>query len=162
MASIIRLASESDASAVAAIYRPIVEATATSFELQPPSDAEMRERITDTLRSHAWLVFEQRGEVAAYAYGTRHRSRPAYEWSVETSVLFMNDFVGRASDARCTSHFSLSYRCKGTSLRLPELSFRMRRVSLCTNASASRRSASIAESATSSVRGTTWVGGNHP
>jgi hypothetical protein len=39
MASIIRLASESDAAAVAAIYRPIVEATATSFELQPPSDA---------------------------------------------------------------------------------------------------------------------------
>jgi L-amino acid N-acyltransferase YncA len=95
MASIIRLASESDASAVAAIYRPIVEATATSFELQPPSDAEMRERITDTLRSHAWLVFEQRGEVAAYAYGTRHRSRPAYEWSVETSVYVHERFRGQ-------------------------------------------------------------------
>src|SRR4030095_9652310 len=155
MASIIRLASESDASAVAAIYRPIVEATATSFELQPPSDAEMRERITDTLGSHAWLVFEHRGEVAAYAYGTRHRSRPAYEWSVDTSVYVHERFRGQGVGRSLYQSLLAVLSLQGYVTAFAGRSFRMRRVSLCTNVSASRRSASIAESATSSVRGTT-------
>ena len=86
MSGRIRLATPDDASAVARIYRPIVESTTISFEAVAPTDTEMRQRITKTLAMYPWLVLEQGDEVVAYAYGSRHRPRAAYLWSVETSV----------------------------------------------------------------------------
>jgi L-amino acid N-acyltransferase YncA len=86
MSAAIRLADPSDGEAVAAIYRPIVEETPTSFELIPPDGAEMGRRIRDTFPAYPWLICEVGGAVAGYAYGMRHRARAAYGWSVETSV----------------------------------------------------------------------------
>src|SRR5581483_668455 len=51
----LRIAHPDDAEAVAAIYGPVVEHTAISFELQPPSADEMRTRILATLRHLPWL-----------------------------------------------------------------------------------------------------------
>lgn len=82
----LRLACESDASAIAAIYRPIVETTAISFETEAPDEAEIRRRLLDTLRAHAWLVCDIDGHVAGYAYSSRHRVRGAYQWSIDTSA----------------------------------------------------------------------------
>ena len=86
MAVQIRVAGHHDAEAVAAIYRPFVEATAISFETVPPDREEMTRRITETIASYPWLVCEIGGQVAGYAYATRHRVRAAYQWSVDTSV----------------------------------------------------------------------------
>ena len=82
----IRAATESDAAACAAIYRPYVTSTAISFELEPPSAAEMAGRIRDVLVAHAWLVAEVDGEVIGYAYARPFAAREAYRWSCETSV----------------------------------------------------------------------------
>ena len=82
----IRLASERDAEAIAAIYRPIVEATAISFETEAPDEHEMRRRIVETLTGFPWLVLEHGSEIAGYAYASRHRVRNAYRWSVDTSA----------------------------------------------------------------------------
>ena len=82
----IRLAQDSDVEAIAAIYRPIVEATAISFETLPPDREEMARRVGETLRSYPWLVCDLGGQVAGYAYAARHRVRAAYQWSVDTSV----------------------------------------------------------------------------
>ena len=82
----IRFADESDAAAIAEIYRPVVESTAISFETVPPDRSEMARRIVETTREHPWLVCEVGGRVAGYAYATRHRVRSAYRWSVDTSV----------------------------------------------------------------------------
>ncbi|HEX7023068.1 MAG TPA: arsinothricin resistance N-acetyltransferase ArsN1 family B [Trueperaceae bacterium] len=82
----IRLATPEDAAAVAAIYAPVVTSTATSFELEAPDAAEMSRRILGTLARYPFLVCEAGGEVLGYAYGSRHRSRAAYDWSVEVSV----------------------------------------------------------------------------
>jgi phosphinothricin acetyltransferase len=82
----IRLATPDDASAIAGIYRPIVERTSISFEAVAPTDGEMRQRVTETLTLYPWLVLEDATDVLAYAYGSRHRPRAAYQWSVETSV----------------------------------------------------------------------------
>jgi phosphinothricin acetyltransferase len=71
---------------VAAIYRPVVAATAFSFETILPDGNEMTRRIEETLRSYPWLVCDVDGQVAGYAYATRHRVRGAYQWSVDTSV----------------------------------------------------------------------------
>jgi phosphinothricin acetyltransferase len=82
----VRDASEADATACAAIYAPYVTDTAISFEIQPPSPAEMAERIAAASRTHAWLVLEEEGRVVGYAYGLPLHSRGAYRWACEVSV----------------------------------------------------------------------------
>jgi phosphinothricin acetyltransferase len=82
----IRLAKESDAEAVAAIYAPYVERTAVSFETVPPPPDEMRRRIGETTEVWPWLVCDTGDRIAGYAYATQHRVRAAYRWSVDTAV----------------------------------------------------------------------------
>lgn len=96
----IRDAAESDAAACAAIYRPFVLDTAVSFELHPPTEAEMAERIREASARHAWLVAEIDGGVAGYAYARPFAAREAYRWSCETSIYLASarrrSGVGRA------------------------------------------------------------------
>ena len=82
----VRIATQEDSAAISAIYAPIVEGSGISFEEVAPPPDELADRITRTLSTHPWLVFEKDGDVTAYAYATPHRSRAAYRWSCETSV----------------------------------------------------------------------------
>jgi phosphinothricin acetyltransferase len=84
--AMIRLALPTDAARVADIYRPAVTDHPTSFELEPPDAAEMSERITKALERFPWLVAEDGGRVVGYAYASPHRTRAAYQWSVEVSA----------------------------------------------------------------------------
>jgi len=97
----IRLATERDAEQVAEIYAPNVTDTVISFELEPPGADEMRRRIEVTLQRYPWLVCEDHdGRVLGYAYAGAHRSRAAYQWSVDVSVYVHEEArrrgVGRA------------------------------------------------------------------
>jgi phosphinothricin acetyltransferase len=83
---LIRDASARDADACAAIYAPYVTGTAITFESEPPSPAQMAERIAAAAREHAWVVLEADGRVVGYAYGGPYKSRAAYRWSCEVSV----------------------------------------------------------------------------
>lgn len=91
----IRLAQESDARGCLAIYEPIVRHTALSFELVPPSSAQMRRRIGRGLRTHAWLVYERDRRIVGYAYGSAFRARPAYGWTAEATVYVHADHRGQ-------------------------------------------------------------------
>jgi L-amino acid N-acyltransferase YncA len=85
----IRLARPEDGERVAAIYRPAVVELATSFELDPPSGAEMAKRIAHTLARTPWLVAEPPdapGAVLGYVYAGAHRDRAAYQWSVDVAA----------------------------------------------------------------------------
>jgi L-amino acid N-acyltransferase YncA len=82
----VREASENDALACAAIYAPYVRETAVSFESEPPTPAQMAERIAAATRTHAWIVQEDDGRVVGYAYGGPHQQRAAYRFSCEVSV----------------------------------------------------------------------------
>ncbi len=95
MALVIRLATAQDARGVAEIYGPVVAGTATSFESDPPDEAEMARRIQATLPQYPWLVCAEGEFVAGYAYGSRHRARQAYQWSVETTVYIHAGYRGR-------------------------------------------------------------------
>lgn len=87
----IRSATLMDASAVREIYRPYVEESATSFEYHVPSVDEIANRIANSLERWCWLVAEVNGNVVGYAYGTSHRLRDAYRYSVETSAYVHRD-----------------------------------------------------------------------
>lgn len=82
----IRPAADRDAAAIARIYAPFVESSATSFETEAPSADEVRRRLRETTVAYPWLVCVRGETVAGYAYATKHRVRTAYQWSVETSV----------------------------------------------------------------------------
>ena len=82
----VREATTADAEACAAIYAPYVRSTAASFEIEPPSMAEVARRIAAARATHAWLVAERDGALVGYAYATAYKSRPAYRWTCETSV----------------------------------------------------------------------------
>jgi phosphinothricin acetyltransferase len=84
---IVRLAEpETDAAAVADIYRPAVETSLASFEEHAPTADEMAERMRATLARTPWLVAEHGGTVVGYAYAGPHHQRPGYRWSVNISV----------------------------------------------------------------------------
>ncbi len=82
----IRLATPDDTAAILAIYAPIVAETSISFELEPPTLAEMQARIITTLQRLPWLVAVQHDTLRGYAYAAPHRTRAAYQWCVEVSV----------------------------------------------------------------------------
>lgn len=84
--TIIRLATEQDAAAIQAIYAPYVRETVVSFELEPPDTATIQERIRRISELFPWLVCEHHDSVVGYAYASRHRERPAYQWSVDVTV----------------------------------------------------------------------------
>lgn len=75
-----------DAPACAAIYAPSVAEGVASLEERAPEPHEMAERIRITSRAYPWLVAEIDGEVAGYAYGSRHHDRAAYRWSADVTV----------------------------------------------------------------------------
>ena len=97
----IRIATPQDAAAIAAIYAPIVSGSTVSFELDAPSDDEMRRRIEATLPGLPWLVsLDERGDVDGYAYAGKHRERPAYQWSVDCTVYVREGSRGRGVGRR--------------------------------------------------------------
>ena len=82
----IRPATEADAADLLAIYRPFVETSVVSFETTVPTVEEFSARIRKALAGWQWLVAERDGQRAGYAYGSSHRERAAYRWSVEVSA----------------------------------------------------------------------------
>jgi phosphinothricin acetyltransferase len=86
MSATIRLATGNDAAGILAIYAPIVRETAISFEVDPPDVNQMRQRIEDTLVLFPWLVCASGEQILGYAYASHHRTRAAYQWSVDVSV----------------------------------------------------------------------------
>jgi phosphinothricin acetyltransferase len=96
MAVLIRLARESDAEAVAAIYRRYVEGSRISFEEAAPDAAEMANRIVGERPGyHPWYVAEEDARLLGYAASSPFRSRPAYRWTVETGIYLAEDAVRR-------------------------------------------------------------------
>ena len=82
----IRVANLADAEEIARIYRPYVCDSVISFELEPPSAEVVAERMATEGGAYPWFVAAGPEGLLGYAYGGRHRSRPAYRFSVEVSV----------------------------------------------------------------------------
>ena len=88
----IRPAEPRDVVALTRIYAHAVRHGTASFEIDPPNEFEMRERLQALVSGgYPFLVAEQSagasgGEVLGYAYAGPYRARPAYRFTVEDSI----------------------------------------------------------------------------
>jgi L-amino acid N-acyltransferase YncA len=88
----IRPAAPGDMATIADIYAHAVRHGTATFELDPPSVAEMARRHAELqIGGFPYLVAELGGTVAGYAYAGAYRSRPAYRWTVEDSIYVAAD-----------------------------------------------------------------------
>jgi phosphinothricin acetyltransferase len=84
---LVRPATVEDAAAVADIYAHHVLTGTGTFEITPPTVAEMQARMARVLaRGWPWLVAGRVGTLAGYAYAAQFRDREAYAHCCETSV----------------------------------------------------------------------------
>jgi phosphinothricin acetyltransferase len=97
----VREATLDDVAAIAAIYRPYVLTSASTMELDPPDEFEMRRRFSDVhTRGLPYLVAEQDGEVIGYGYAAPFRPRAGYRYTVEDSIYLRADCAGRGLGRR--------------------------------------------------------------
>lgn len=91
----VRMAVPEDAESLLAIYAPYIRETCITFEYEVPSVREFRSRMEEVLKSYPWLVCEQDGGPAAYAYAHRYMTRAAYQWDAELSVYTDRNRTGQ-------------------------------------------------------------------
>ena len=82
----VRPASAQDAGACLAIYRPYVQKTAISWEIDVPTADEMAARIGGLRATHDWLVLERDDQIIGFAYGQPLKRLAAFQWSAETGI----------------------------------------------------------------------------
>jgi phosphinothricin acetyltransferase len=86
----IRPVTPEDAEAICDIYNYYVLNTTVTFEEEPVSAAEMRTRIATVTQDFPWYVYEEGGELIAYAYLHYYHARSAYRFTVEDSIYVKN------------------------------------------------------------------------
>ena len=83
----IRPSRDADVPAITAIYRHHVLHGTGTFEIDPPSPADMTARRADVLsKGLPYLVAEENGQVLGFAYCNWFKPRPAYRFSAEDSI----------------------------------------------------------------------------
>lgn len=97
---LIRAATLSDAARIQEIYAPYVTDTIITFDLIPPSHAEMKQRMTEILPRYPWYVYEEAKMVHGYAYACQHRTREAYRWSVDVGIYVRQGFARKGIGRR--------------------------------------------------------------
>ncbi len=82
----IRVATPADGRGIRAIYAPHCSSSHVSFEVVPPTEVQMRERVARITPKYPWLIGEIDGEVGGYVYASQYRERAAYRWAVDVAV----------------------------------------------------------------------------
>lgn len=92
----IRIAdAQKDAAAVLDIYRPYIEQTAVTFEVDVPSRREFAARMEGVAGEFPYLLLEIGGELVGYAYAHQQAERAAFAWNAELSIYFKQGWQGR-------------------------------------------------------------------
>jgi L-amino acid N-acyltransferase YncA len=89
---LIRPSRDEDIAAITAIYRHHVLHGTGTFEIDPPTEADMAARRADVLaKGLPYLVVEEAGQVLGFAYCNWFKPRPAYRFSAEDSIYMAAD-----------------------------------------------------------------------
>jgi phosphinothricin acetyltransferase len=111
--STIAEATAADAEGVAAVFAPYVTDSVVTFETTPPTAEQWRAKIHES----AWpfLVLAEAGEVLGYALAAPWRPKPAYRYSVETTIYLAPRAAGRSHGRRLLDE--LLKRCEDAGAR---------------------------------------------
>ncbi|MEI7514670.1 MAG: N-acetyltransferase family protein [Betaproteobacteria bacterium] len=92
----IRPSNDQDIAAIAAIYQHHVLHGTGTFEIEPPTAAEMQARRMDVLcKGLPYLVMESQGTVVGFAYCNWFKPRPAFRFSAEDSIYLAANAMGK-------------------------------------------------------------------
>lgn len=91
----IRIAKPDDAEQICSIYNYYIEKTTATFEEKPVTIFEMKNRIITITKTLPWIVLEENDQVIGYAYASPWNKRPAYRFSVESTVYISNENIGK-------------------------------------------------------------------
>ena len=112
----VRDATAADVPSLQDIYAHHVLHGFGTFDEVPPDAKAMEEKWRGVVASGlAWLVAEEAGAVAGFAYASIFRPRPGYRFSVEDSVYVRDDRRGRGVGAKLLGR--LIERCEAGGVR---------------------------------------------
>lgn len=97
----VRAATIADAHAISVIYAEHVRTGTASFDTVPPTVNHTEDKIAAVLDAGLpFLLAELDGALVGYAYITRFRARPAYNFTCENSIYVRANLVGLGIGAR--------------------------------------------------------------
>ena len=108
----LRLARAEDSDALRQIYAQYIE-TPVTFEYCLPSQQEFAARVAGILEYYPYLMCEEEGRLAGYAYAHRQMEREAYQWNAELSIYLHREFVSRGLGRRLYSALMELLRLQG-------------------------------------------------
>ena len=101
----IRKATLDDAGDICNIYNYYIENTAISFETEPVSEIEMRQRINEVVNAgYPFYVGEKDGNVIGYYYTHPFHNRFAYKSTAEVSIYLDKNETGKGYGTQLFEH----------------------------------------------------------
>ncbi|GAL64048.1 GNAT family N-acetyltransferase [Algibacter lectus] len=91
----IRKATLADTSTLLEIYNYYVIHTTVTFDESALSLSAFTEKLELILKDYPCIVFEDNNEILGFAYGSKFRPKPAYNYTVESTVYVKNGAHGK-------------------------------------------------------------------
>ena len=84
-----------DAQELLDIYNYYVINTTANFDIEPISLKTFLEKLNHTKADYPFIVYVENNEILGYAYGSRFRPRPAYNYVAESTVYVKHTAHGK-------------------------------------------------------------------
>ena len=108
-----RLATRSDADAIARIYNQGIEDRLATFETTPRAPAEVEAQLADKGDRYPTVVVERDGAVVAFATAGLYRNRPCYAGVAEHSVYVERTARGAGAGRAALEALCRTYEARG-------------------------------------------------
>jgi phosphinothricin acetyltransferase len=120
---IIRDLKPEDIPRITEIYNYYVQHTIVTFDEEPLSVQSMTQKAENIQKRYPYLVVEDDvGTVVGYGYGSQFRPKPAYRFTVETTIYFDHACTGKGYGTRLYSELLMQLRERGYRIALGVLS----------------------------------------
>lgn len=91
----IRPVTTNDAQQLADIYNHYILNTVVTFDDIPFTIKAFEEKINSIYKVYPFFVFEENNKILGYSYANKWREKPAYRYTVESTVYLHTDALGR-------------------------------------------------------------------
>ena len=91
----IRKVKLSDADEIATIYNDYIVSSTITFEVEPLSVSQMRERIAHLSSVYPYFIYEEDNKILGFCYAHKWKDRAAYDHTFETTIYLSSHFLHR-------------------------------------------------------------------